>query len=38
MTTQFEINTIVDAIDWDAAADRPADPTDLPNAADRRSL
>ena len=35
MTTQLEINTIVDAIDWDAAAGWPADPTDLRNAAER---
>ena len=35
MTIQLEIKTIVDAIDWDAAASRPADPIDLPNAAER---
>ena len=36
MTTTTNIDLIVDAIDWDAAAiGRPSDPTDPPTAADR---
>ncbi len=36
MTTTTDIDLIVDAIDWDAAAiDRPSDPTELATAADR---
>jgi hypothetical protein len=35
MTTHLEIKTIVDTIDWDAAASRPTGPIDLSNAAER---
>ena len=36
MTTTTNIDLIVDAIDWDAAAiSRPSDPTELATAADR---
>ena len=36
MTNTTNIDQIVDAIDWDAAAtSRPSDPTDLSAAADR---
>jgi hypothetical protein len=36
MTVTTDLDMIVDAIDWDAAAsDRPSDPTDPPTAADR---
>ena len=36
MTVTTDLDMIVDAIDWDAAAtSRPSGPTDLPTAADR---
>jgi hypothetical protein len=35
MTATTDIDTILDAIDWDAAPSRPSDPTDLAAAADR---